>query len=214
MLLRQHGNVLHRKCVAPMRIFMVCRRDARQSRVACASHLDSYRAACEGRYRDGALRADLQFNTCTEYRWIRENDGSDRGIGRGTPKQPHRAHLRVRGLPQDAFRRCRVVRSAGKIAPYDPPGLSSGHTWGSWTSPSRFQTAKTRRRSLFAQHGVAKADPLTGPSCFGARKNLYLERRALAYRGLDPDAPTVYLCLAMARPRPVPPLALVLELST
>src|SRR5690242_20013776 len=68
----------------------------------------------ESCHRDGPLCADLQFNTYTEYRWRREDNGSDRGIGGRAPKQPHRVYLRVPGLPQDAFQRCRLVRPAGK----------------------------------------------------------------------------------------------------
>jgi hypothetical protein len=50
----------------------------------------------------------------------------------------------------------------------------------------------------------------------GSCGQLHLEGRALAERRLHPDATAVHLndLLAMARPRPVPPLALVFELST
>src|SRR5262249_9791114 len=99
----------------------------------------------EGRHRDGPLCADLQFNTCTEYRRRREDDGSYLSIGGGAPKPPHSGtseSSRVAPgrpptfLPRTAHRR--------KFAPYDPPELSWGHMWGSWASPSRFHTAWAR----------------------------------------------------------------------
>ena len=38
-----------------------------------------------------------------------------------------------------------------------------------------------------------ESGPTNRPSYFGARGNLHLERRALAYRGLDPDTTTMHL---------------------
>src|SRR5262245_33314031 len=70
--------------------------------------------AAEGCHRDGALCTDLQFNTCTEYRRYREDNGSDLSIGGSAPTQLHTAHLRVPGLPQDALQRFRLVRPTGK----------------------------------------------------------------------------------------------------
>src|SRR5262245_11716550 len=71
----------------------------------------------EGCHRDGALCADLKVNTYTEYRWCREDNGSDLSIGGRAPKQPHTAHLRVPGLPRDALQRFRLARPTGKNCP-------------------------------------------------------------------------------------------------